>query len=215
MEAITANLANVDTPGYKRMTTGTRSFYVPGSNGKETALYTHSAADWTQGALKPSASPYHMALMGEGFFAVEGEEGEMFTRSGIFQVDDKGTLMTAEGYPVAWENKTGPIDPTGVQIEVDGSGRVFQGEIDLGTLKVTNVAKPEQLEFMGGGYYKPGAATAEVPHEAVVYQSQLESSNVTSIDELVGMIAVQRSFESAKNVMGLIDQSYGRLTQIR
>ncbi len=215
MEAITANLANVDTPGYKRMSTGTRSFYVPGSNGKETAIYTHSAADWTQGALKPSASPYHMALMGQGFFAVDGQDGEMLTRNGIFQVDDKGILQTAEGYPVAWESNNGPINPTGEQIEVDGSGRVFQGTVDLGKLRLTNVARPEQLSFLGGGYYTAGRNSSEVPAQTSVHQSQLESSNVTSIDELVGMITVQRSFESAKNVMGLIDQSYGRLTQIR
>lgn len=215
MEAITANLANVDTPGYKRMTTGTRSFYVPGSDGKETAIYTYSAADWTQGALRPSASPYHLALMGEGFFVVEGEEGELFTRAGMFQVNEEGILQTAEGYPVAWESNNGPIDPTGEPIEVDASGQVFQGVEDLGKLRITNVEKPEQLSFLGGGYYAPKATTQEVPHEADVYQQQLENSNVTSIDELVGMISVQRSFESAKNVMSIIDQSYGRLTQIR
>jgi flagellar basal-body rod protein FlgF len=215
MEAITANLANVDTPGYKRVTTGTRAFDVPGSSNGETELYTHSVTDFVQGSLTPSSSPYHLGLMGEGFFAVDGPNGELLTRSGNFRVDQAGILQSDEGYPVSWMQTNGPIVPNGEMVLVDATGRVRQGQKDLGQIKITSVQVPDELEKLGQGYYRPLEGNFEVPATATVYQNQLEGSNVSSIDELVAMITVQRSFESAKNVMSMIDQSYAKLMQIR
>lgn len=215
MEAITANLANVDTPGYKRISTGTRAFDVPGSTNGETELYTASVTDFSQGTMTPSSSPYHLALMGEGYFAVDGPDGELLTRSGGFHVDEAGILQTDEGFPVSWKETNGPIDPTGEMVLIDGTGRVRQGEKDLGQLKITSVQVPDELEKLGSGYYRPVEGNFEVAGTATVYQNQLEGSNVSSIDELVAMITVQRSFEAAKNVMSMIDQSYAKLMQIR
>lgn len=215
LEAITANLANVETPAYKRISSSTRAFQIPGGGSGDIELKTTSETDFSQGALTPSSNPYHVALMGSGFFAVEGPDGELLTRNGQFHVDDKGVLQSAEGYPVAWESSTGPINPTGELIAIDGSGVLRQGQEELGRLKFVDFERPQALGSIGSGYYTANAKAQEKPSEATVYQHSLEASNVKGIDELVGMITIQRSFENAKNVMSLIDQSYGRLTQIR
>lgn len=215
LEAITANLANVDTPAYKRAKTSTKAFRLPGAKPGEFGLTTSSTLDFTQGALKSSSSPYHLGLMGQGFFAVEGPEGEMYTRDGQFHVNDRGLLQTPEGYPVAWERLAAPIDPTGDIITIDGIGTVRQGAEELGRIKFVDFEDPAGLQVHGGGYYEAQRGSVEKPSDATVHQHQLESSNVSSIDELVAMITIQRSFENAKTVMTLIDQSYGRLTQIR
>ena len=215
MEAITANLANVDTPGYKRVSTATKAFQMPGGSASDVELSAFSVTDFTQGDLRPSANPYHMALMGQGFFAVEGPEGELYTRRGAFRVDQAGVLLTDEGYPVAWETSPAPIDPTGEMVTVDGIGMMRQGNAEIGRIKFVDFANPAELGTIGGGYFTGNSGAAEQPSDAVVDHHHLEASNVSSIDELVGMIAIQRSFESSRNVMQLIDQSYGRLTANR
>jgi flagellar basal body rod protein FlgG len=215
MESVTANLANVDTPGYKRVSTATKAFQVPGGGPGDIELSATSVTDFSQGDLRPSASPFHLALMGQGFFAVEGTDGELYTRRGSFHVDQTGMLLTDEGYPVAWESNPTAIEPTGDLVTVDGSGLVRQGNLEIGRIRFVDFARPERLQTIGGGYFQAGPGTAEQPPDAVVYQHHLEASNVSGIDELVGMITMQRSFESAKSVMQLIDQSYGRLTAAR
>jgi len=215
LEAITANLANVDTPAYKRIATGTRAFSIPGARQGEHQLVTSTQTDFSQGTLKTSASPYHLALMGSGFFALEGPNGELHTRNGQFHVDDAGVLQSAEGYPVSWEQTPTPIDPTGEVVTIDGSGLVRQGSAELGRIKFVDFEDPSTLTSVGGGYFMASQASVEKPSDASLYQNHLEDSNVASIDELVGMISLQRSFENARTVMTLLDQSYARLTQIR
>lgn len=215
LESITANLANLDTPAYKRKSTGTKAFQLPGGREGDVSISTQTKTDFSQGDLEPSANPYHLALMGEGFFAVDGPDGELYTRNGQFHVNEDGVLLSAEGYPVAWEAKTDDIDPTGEMVTVDGAGEMRQGAKNIGRLKFVNFGDPAGLGEIGGGYYTGTRGNGEQISDAVVHQHNLERSNVSSVDELVGMITVQRSFENAKEVMQLIDQSYGRLTSQR
>jgi flagellar basal-body rod protein FlgF len=211
LEAITANIANVNTPAYKRVSTALKAFRLPNGSETDTQVLVHSETDFSQGDLQASASPYHMALMGEGFFSIDTPEGEMYSRRGDFHVNKDGVLLTSEDYPVAWEARPDPIDPAGEPITVDPTGEVRQGKKLLGSIKVVSVAQPGNLEPKGGGYFKASAGSIESVSDAAIYQSHLEGSNVTSIDELVGMISAQRKFEGAKSAMQMIDQSYGRL----
>jgi flagellar basal body rod protein FlgG len=48
-----------------------------------------------------------------------------------------------------------------------------------------------------------------------VRQGHLELSNVSSVEEMVALIAVQRQFEAGARVMSSIDQTYRRLTSPR
>jgi flagellar basal body rod protein FlgG len=48
-----------------------------------------------------------------------------------------------------------------------------------------------------------------------VKQGTVERSNVESMDELVALVTVQRSFESAATMLRTIEQSYRRLNQPR
>lgn len=212
LEAISSNLANLNTPGHKRSTTGTRAFQVPGGSPEDFELSIFAQTDFTQGPLNKSANQYHMALEGTGFFEVEGTDGPLYTRNGAFRVDQAGVLQTAEGYPVAWDATGAPIDPVGERLTVDGTGTMKQGRVEIGRVRFIDFESPHKLTTIGGGYYEAEQGAGELPSAAVVRHQMLEGSNVQGIDELVAMITIQRNFESARNVMQLIDQSYGRLT---
>jgi len=213
LDAIAHNLANVSTRGYKRETTFAHAIQKAGS--REPQVAAGLAPDFTQGTLETTGHPLDLALDGPGFFVVEDAGGRSYTRDGSFRVDDRGTLVTQDGQPVAWKGARGSVRPTGRGITVDSNGEVRQGESVLGQLDIVDVADSSRLEPAAGGRWLAPAGVNEAPAKAVVRQGSLESSNVESMDELVALVNVQRSFESAATMLRSIEQSYSRLNQPR
>ena len=215
MEAITSNLANLGVKGFKRRGLATNSFDAVLQGRVQRQIGSRATVDHRQGTLVPSDGEYDLALAGRGFFAVETPEGEVYTRNGQFRIDDAGVLQTLEGYPVAWEGARGTVDPTGERVQVDAEGAVFQGETNVGQLRIVGFESLEALRQDRSGFYHATRGSLEVPHEAQVKQGVLEAANVNAVDEMVAMISAQRSFESATRLMQMIDQTYRRLTSMR
>jgi flagellar basal body rod protein FlgG len=218
MEVITSNLANLSTDGFKRQALAVESFedrLRRGTGSREIGSRTRvvSRTDFSQGLLRETGNPFDLALVGAGFFAVEGPQGEVYTRAGSFHTDERGTLLTHEGYQVAWEGGRGNVDPLGVEPSIDGSGTVWQGDENRGQLRIVDFARPQELRLTRGGYFtaseEPQASSAQVR------QGSLESANATAIEELVALITVQRSLEATTRLLGAIDQTYRRLSQPR
>ena len=143
LDAISNNLANVDTTGYKKDVAISKSFPellmrrmnddgvivnelgsydvapVIGKLGlgvETNELYTI----FEQGSFKETGTFTDMALSGEGFFAVSTPNGERYTRNGNFMVGKEGYLETKDGYPVLGEN--GYINVADVRFKVDADG---------------------------------------------------------------------------------------------
>lgn len=215
LEAITANLANVSTPAYKRLSTISQGFAVDRGAPGDLRVQVSSETDFTQGPLERTENPLDLGLLGDGFFAVEGPEGQVYTRNGSFRLDERGALLTADGRPVAWRSLGGSIDPVAEPVRVDTSGTVYQGSAEIGALQLVAFEDPTQLRMGPDGYYHAAPDLERTPAQAEVHQYALEGSNVSSIDELVAMITVQRSFESAAALMEKIDETYRRLNGAR
>ena len=215
LEAIAANLANLDTTAYKRTSTATAVFEVPRGPAKRRELATTDTIDFTQGVLERTGNPLDLALDGRGFFAVETRDGEAYTRDGAFRVDEQGVLLTQDGDPVAWDGARATLAPVGEAVTVDGAGVVRQGSQELGRLKLVDFADPSRLARDPRGLWHARRDLDPAASTATVHQGALERSNASSIDELVAMIRVQRGFESATSLVRSIDQSYRRLNQQR
>lgn len=212
LETIAHNLANTDTPAYKRRSTVTQTFRLERNGSGDNQPRTTQRIDFEQGLFERTQIATHLALDGDGFFAVEGPRGEVYTRNGTFRLDNSGVLQTTEGYPVAWEGSTGAIDPVGEPIRVETDGMIRQGVKDLGKLKVVAFEDQAALSQNSLDYWEAPIGLEPGPSEAAVLQGVLEKSNTSSIDELVSMIRVQRSFESSARMLAMIDESYQRLT---
>lgn len=215
LEAIAANLANLDTTAYKRTSTASAVFEVPRGTGSRRELATTGTIDFTQGVLERTGNPLDLALDGPGFFAVETRGGEAYTRDGAFRVDEAGVLLDQDGEPVVWEGARGTLAPVGEAVTVDGSGVVRQGASEVGKLKLVDFADPSRLTRDARGRWRPVPGLEPAPSTATVHQGALERSNASSVDELVSLIRVQRGFESATSLVRSIDQSYRRLNQQR
>lgn len=72
-----------------------------GTNPRQTGLGVRVGAitpDFTQGTVEVSSSPSDLAIQGEGFFVVQGNQGQdLYTRNGIFKTNSENRLVTTTG----------------------------------------------------------------------------------------------------------------------
>ncbi len=214
LESISNNIANVSTRGYKRELTFTHALRAT-TGSKSTHVSTRGTSDLSQGQLQETGNPLDLALEGRGWFAIDTARGRTYARDGSFRLDDKGTLVTADGQPVAWKGSRGTLRPAGEPVIVESDGRVRQGQTTVGQLDIVDLEDPSQLTPTGSGRWIAPPNAREVPANAIVRQGNLENSNVEAMDELVALITVQRGFESAATAVRTIEQSYRRLNQPR
>ena len=213
LETISSNLANLGTVGYKRSTTASHEFQATRQNRRVRGLSVRSQVDFSQGNLSRTGRAYDLALFGDGFFAIEGENGELYTRDGSFHPTPDGLLVTEEGHPVVWEHRQAVIDPSGLPIVVDGEGNVRQGLVEIGRLRVVDFKDKAALGRTQQGFWQAPPRLPEATATATVHQYTLEESNANGMEEIVAMIGVQRSFESIANVLSSIEEGYRRLTR--
>lgn len=218
LEAITSNLANASTTAFKTRSTAANAFYIGNAEDQHIEVSTTLKTDFTQGPIERTGNPYDLALQGgdvPDFFVVEGPQGEAYTRDGSFRLDEQGVMQTVDGHMVAWAGPRQQIDPIGEQVTIDPTGTVFQGANRLGQLQVVSFDSFINLQNDGRGYYTADPALTRGERTGEVHQGALERSNVSSVDELIAMITVQRRFESASNLLKKIDESYQRLNNPR
>jgi flagellar basal-body rod protein FlgF len=215
MEYIAANLANLQAPGYKRLNSFTHVIESVRQGRKSSVMETQSEIDFSQGQIEHTGNPLDMALDGDGFFTLETPNGEAYTRNGRFHLDAQGALLNEDGHTLVWEGGQGRFQPVGPEISIDPTGAVRQGKNEVGRLKLADFADRSQLTLDGQGYFHASPRARPATPTAEVRGGSLERSNSESIDELVSMIRVQRSFESATNLIRSIDQSYKRLNAPR
>ena len=212
MDSIASNLASASTPGYKRRATANHGFHVGRFASSEVHVASSQHNDFTQGAIEATGNPLDLAIQGDGFFELEGEDGPVFTRDGEFRLLNDGTLVSPEGYEVTWAAKASQLDPAGEIILVNNEGLVTQGDRNVGTLKLVAFEDNQALNHTQNGYLiaDPNLGRSEAVIQ--IRQHSLERSNVDAVTELVAMINVQRSHQLAASLISQIDQSYRRLT---
>lgn len=98
MEKISGNLANLNTVGFKRE--GLFSEILK-SEGKS---QIRSSVDTSQGQIYETLNPLDLALVGEGMFTIQTQNGYEFTRKGNFKVSDEGFLVDEQGNSVMGKN---------------------------------------------------------------------------------------------------------------
>jgi flagellar hook protein FlgE len=108
------NLANSQTVGFKSSNVVFASQFLQtlslgasptldngGTNPRQTGLGVSVAAinpNFRQGTVEISSSPSDLAIQGDGFFQVQGGQGEkLYTRNGIFKLNSQNELVTSTG----------------------------------------------------------------------------------------------------------------------
>ncbi len=199
-EVVANNLANVNTDGFK----GERAFarLLDGN-----VPVVDAVTDLRTGAINATGNPLDVALSGEGFFVVQTPKGERLTRGGSLTIDADRRLVDAGGNPLLGADAV----PAGAkQILIDPQGRVKADGKDVGRLRIETVAPGAHLQHEGGGQFSTKAARVEAdPTRTKVRQGALEASNVSSLDSLIDMIAVQRAYGAVQKSISTLDSVRG------
>lgn len=230
MEALSNNLANINTVGFKGdNVTFTllepepfKSYPspLPPANfkvdlnevgplrGNEMAYVGVAAMerDFSQGPAMITHNKFDMMIEGQGFFQVHTNEGERFMRAGDLTLSQDGALVTKFGDPVLGEK--GVIYLRSMQFEVNEQGEIFQDGQLVDRLALYEFKDPNSLDRVGQNYYLYNGPPEDmqVSSESRVRQGFLEGSNVNSIKNLTSLIMAHRSFEAYQKAVSNYDQ---------
>lgn len=213
LDNIAANVANSSSTGYRGQTASFGTTLAQAAHhGNLSSLnraansfsqVTGARLDQTQGALTRTGNDLDVAVQGAAYFQVQTATGPVFTRNGNFQLDSTGRLVTASGDPVQGDAGTITLDRGPVGISADGT--ITQKGAIVGKLALAEFAPGVNLQQRGVSYYAAPPNTTPLASTSTVQQGALESSNVSPIDGMVQLISAQRSAESMRHVLTLID----------
>jgi len=221
---IAHNLANVSTVGFKRrcnafsmslqaQQAGEEPTYSPG------VVELNSVLDFSQGSIVETSRPLDFALYGKGFFVIETPDGPLYTRNGVFHINQNGQVANSDGMTVA--GQAGPIAiPTNVapsQLHVSSDGSISAGTTTIGKFRFADFGDNEdKLVPVGGTCFRmPQEDIKPVPAEhIVVKQGYQEFSNVKMVDELVDMIMVSRLYEATMKLISAKNEASSSITSV-
>jgi len=206
------NLANAKTTGFKADLAQARSMqaFGEGQPSRVFSMTERASQNFDSGSILHTGRSLDMAIEGEGFFSVQGEDGqEAYTRGGHFRLTETGALETSDGELVIGEDGpiTLPLPVTNIQIARDGTimvqpeGAPASVQEEVGRIKLVN-PDTRLIEKGTDGLFRPkggGQLIADV--NVNVLGGALESSNVNPINEMTEMIALQRQFEMQLKMM--------------
>ena len=235
LEVIANNIANINTTGFKRaraefsdllyqvdrmqgVPSRADASIVP--EGVSIGLGVKTVAVRNlhlQGGLTTTGNPFDLALTGNGWFQIEGADGQtLYTRSGAFNTNATGQLVTADGYAL---QPAITVPPDTTEVIINKSGQVFArigGQIelqDLGQITLASFANEAGLAPLGDNLFQEtpasGAANVGVPGDrgyASIEQGYLEASNVDPVKEITELISAQRAYEMNSKVIQAADE---------
>ncbi|WP_164848254.1 flagellar basal-body rod protein FlgF [Halobacteriovorax sp. HLS] len=142
VETIANNVANANTPGFKKeqivfkeyltqFEKGTeQDIDLPHKEWKPEDFYRSYGAehakvkvdgtftDFEQGQLTPTGNSLDLALHGKGFFEILTPNGVRYTRQGALTINNQGQLVTQSGNPVLSKTEQNPDPVEGVQAQL-------------------------------------------------------------------------------------------------
>ncbi|MEZ5649142.1 MAG: flagellar basal-body rod protein FlgG [Burkholderiaceae bacterium] len=242
LDAISHNLANVATNGFKRSHAQFEDLLYQnlrqagGLSSAQTQLPTGlqlgtgvrpvaTSRIFTQGTLQQTGNELDLAIDGRGFFTVQMPDGTTaYSRDGSFRMDAQGQLVTPNGMPLSppislpQNTQTVTVGRDGiVSVQVLGQ----PGPVQVGQVQLATFLNPAGLDPRGQNLFietaasgAPGITTPGLGGAGLINQGYVESSNVNVVEELVAMIQTQRAYEVNSRAISTSDQMLAKLSQI-
>lgn len=215
IDVISNNLANLGTTGYKREVPFTEILNQYGD------VSVRKVTSQVQGDVLQTSNPLDLAISGNGFFTVKGEDGQLeLTRDGRFKLSDEGFLINSNGQKVIGQNGEISIDDSLLEkdpaINITKTGEIKIGERTIDSLLIVNVENSEDLIRGGGSNFLLNDTEYKTAEEGSFQVSQgfLEESNTNPILEMESMISINKEYETAQKVIAALDTSLGQANEI-
>ncbi len=208
------NISNSQTAGYKaqRMVQSTyeHNFLTRLEDGiyhkigeGDPAVYTDVVETITdESYLRETENPYDMALVGEGYFNIAGNNGTYLTRNGNFNIDAEGYLVL-EGIGRV-QGRNGSLLVKGADYSITPHGLVYNSEgVYVDRLLISKPADGTQVKKIDNGMFT--AEQTDIVDVTTVYQNHLEQSNVDMNEEYTGLIEAQRALQACASALKMVD----------
>jgi len=206
-DVIANNIANSQTPGFKRLRVVNTSFAAvlenaatatvtetttrpayPSSPVQAAGIQAETANDTSDGPVVSTGNKLQFAIQGPGTFELGSGDSARQTRNGSFIIDKDGELANSDGEKLQGMNGPIKMPPGEWTVTEDGSIVNAKGEL------------VDQIKISGAQQGKTR-----------IMQGYLEQSNVNIVREMVDMIANLRSFEANQKVVQSVDQTLDKL----
>ena len=218
LDVVANNLANMNTIAFKadRMMFAEHLVRTGSADAKagDAIAFVRDIAtisDPADGKLEQTGGDLDVAVVGEGYLAVETPAGERYTRDGHLRLDETGQLVTHDGLPVLTQGGAPLLfGQQDTQISIARDGTVSSEMGDLGRLRVVRFAHPERLRAVAGGLMESDEQPQDIA-APVLLQGALESSNVQPIVEMERLIDLHRAYDQAR---ALIDREDDRIRKM-
>jgi len=240
VDTIANNVANINTPGFKKDSQIFKEHLTALSKGNPNALpnkewapgdfyktygaeqaYVKSDGTYTnfaQGKMIPTGNSLDLALRGKGFFEVDSPNGVRYSRNGSLSISGQGILVNSNGFPILAKSD-GETNVKERYIKIP-PGKTFinlQGEIFTNNVKVKNLSVVEFKELQklnkeGDSLFVNTAKDNinEQEPTTAVYQGYSETSNVNALQEMSDLIKASRQFETIQRVIKTYDSIAGK-----
>ncbi|WP_028273844.1 flagellar hook-basal body protein [Atopococcus tabaci] len=232
LDAISHNIANVNTDGYKAKTTSFRALMNNEITEQDVLLNEDNqpsaitagvrsdvtGTDFRQGSLTGSSRNLQLAIAGEGFFGVEDASGQFqLTRDGSFTRNGFGQIVNGNGDRLMMQTIVPPTQwPVGpIAVAEDGTVSIQgeEGTVQVGNVPVYLPENDQQLVAVGENKYILADGEAPIAPGGRIQQQFIEASNVNLADEMTSMMVAQRAYslnvkvaQSTDELMTMINQ---------
>ncbi|WP_175760770.1 flagellar hook-basal body protein [Burkholderia ambifaria] len=215
VETAAQNVANLATPGYKRLITFADALSQTESSAQTAAARPSTrdvATDFMPGRMVHTGNPLDLALSSGGFFAVSAPDGTAYLRGGSFRLDADGRLVTRQGWALQ-SSGGGDVVVSSQNWRVLADGTVLDDGQPVAVIGTASFANPNQLSRTNDGLYRANGARPAELIDPRVMQGYLEASNVSNADEMIRMMAAMRRVESGQKLVHAYDDMMGTVLQ--
>lgn len=216
--AVSHNLANVSTHGFRQQLNVFRALPVVGEGARTRAFVAETTprTDFSQGTVQLTGRPLDVALRGAGWIAVQDAGGgEAYTRMGHLQISQNGILQTTNGLNLVGDAGPLAVPPEqDVLIAKDGTvstvpiGQNLAGVAIAGRIKLVNPPEKDLVRGDDGLFRLAGRRSADADAGVQLVSGALETSNVNAAEALVNMISLARQFEMQMKVLSTAQDNH-------
>lgn len=219
LNVLTNNMANVHTPGFRAerliSTTFEQELLMRKEAGNTGAigkgapirLVKEVQTNFDESSIEETGRPFDFAIVGDGYFNVQGETQQYMTRNGQFELDEEGFLMLKGVGNVL--GTRGPLQFDNANFTVETDGKVYDSKGKLvDTLLVTQPAPDTELtKFTNGLYTSPNPELNVAMNEmnSSIQQGCIERPNIDLNREYTQVMEAQRAFQACAAATKMVD----------
>ena len=222
MEAVSNNLANVNTTGFKgqRIVARQQEFadtlasiiattpkYAPSDQRDNPGVVEINAeTNFSAGPINYTGNPLDVALVDQdSFFVIQVGDEELYSKAGNFTLNVNRELVTHDGYPVLGTNGTITF-PVDGRASISENGAALSDSSRVDQLRVVSIADKSQMERTDGTRFRL-LNTDDVVElaEYSLTPASLEMPNVSTVGSMVELISTSRAFEAYTKIVQTLD----------